>query len=199
MKNIFISFIFSIIFVGCYSNIFTYVPSNQTALVKTTIDVDKSKDSTWNQLVASLSSNFFVINTMDNKSGFINLSFTADPEKYIDGGEMHYTFIDNQKGNTEHFDFPASRASAVYTTVIGGAPHQINWQLDLKGKMNILVSDLSSNRSRVTVNINYILNLRDGDFHQTMSFNSGQYFVSKDSIEFRLNGKLEQQILDIFK
>ena len=41
--------------------------------------------------MAGLSSNFFTINTMDNKSGFINLNYTGDPEKYVEGGEFSYT------------------------------------------------------------------------------------------------------------
>jgi len=61
--------ILTIVFTGCYSGTFTYIPSGQPAAVVNSIEVDKSKDSTWNQLVAGLASNFFVINTMDNRSG----------------------------------------------------------------------------------------------------------------------------------
>src|SRR5208283_3844461 len=84
MKNIFIGIVLSIILFGCAASTFTYTPPSQTALITTSIDVDRSKDSTWSQLVAGLSSNFFAINTMDNKSGFINLNYTGDPEKYVE-------------------------------------------------------------------------------------------------------------------
>ncbi len=206
MKNLFICITASIFLSGCAAGTSTYVPSNQTALITTSIDVNRSKDSTWNQLVVGLSSSFFAINTMDNKSGFINLNYAADPEKYIEGGEFSYTI------HTPHpyspttdsaYRFPASRANTVYETVIDNALYEIHRQLDLKGKMNIVVSEISPNRSRLTVNINYILNLKVTgykDYHETISFMSGQSAKSSlDSAEYRSNGKLEQTILDMVK
>ena len=206
MKNIFIGIVLSITIFGCATSIFTYAPPSQTTLITTSIDVDRSKDSTWSQLVAGLSSNFFTINTMDNKSGFINLNYTGDPEKYVEGGEFSYT-IHMPRLYTNNLDttyqFPASRASVVYNTVIDGAPHEIHRQLDLKGKINIIVSELSSNRSRLAVNINYILTIKKtgyNDTTETISFMSAQSAKSSiDSAEFRSNGKLEQTILEMVK
>jgi uncharacterized protein YceK len=206
MKNILISIAFPFILLGCMTGIVTYTPSDQSPLIMTSIDVDKSKDSTWSQLVNGLSSNFFVINTMDNKSGFINLNYTGDPEQYIDGGEFCSKlsvpqFTGPNKNST--YQFPASRASVVYTTVIDGAPHEIHRQLDLKGKINLVVSELSANHSRLTVNVNYILNIKEtgyNDHHESVSFMSGQSAKSSiDSAEYRSNGKFEQSILNLVK
>jgi hypothetical protein len=207
MKNILISIAFPFILMGCMTGgTFTYTPSDQSPLITTSIDVDKSKDATWSQLVSGLSSNYFVINTMDNKSGFINLNYTSDPEQYIDGGEFHskISVIQFTGPNKDSiFQFPASRASVVYKTAIDGAPYEIHRQLGLKGKINLVVSELSANRSRLTVNINYILDIKEtgyNDYHETISFMSGQSAKSSiDSAEFRSNGKFEQSILNLVK
>ena len=166
--------ILSIMFAGCYSGTFTYIPSGQPAAVVNSIEVDKSKDSTWNQLVAGLASNFFAINTMDNKSGFINLNYTADPEKYVEGGALHYTTLD-PNGKEQSYDFPAARANVEYNAVLNGIYTNASRHVELKGKMNLLVSELTPTRSRLTVNINYILNLKiasDSVHHETISFST---------------------------
>jgi len=197
------SFFSSVILIGCSYGAFTNTPPIHPESITNAIEVNKSKDSTWNQLVAGLASNFFVINTMDNKSGLINLSFTADPEAYIDGGELHYATLNrvDQSDTIESFDFPASRAIASYDIVSSRLPVSVNRQLQLKGKMNLLVSELSSTRSRLTANISYILilNVTGGvNYNETLTFLSGQSVKSGlDSVVYRSNGKLEQSILNM--
>jgi hypothetical protein len=202
MKTLAVSTLFTVVFMGCYTGTFIYVPSSQPALIINSIDVDKSKDSAWNQLVAGLSSNFFVINTMDNKSGFINLNYAGDPETYVEGGELHYT-VSDPNGGMLSYDFPASRASVVYQRTTNNLRQEINRQIELRGKMNLLVSELSPTRSRLTVNINYTLSLREmgeTEYHEIISFNSGQSAKSLlDSAEYRSNGKLERTILNMVK
>lgn len=202
---LFVSISFS--FFGCASGNFTYIPSNQPAFVKNSIDVDKSKDSTWNQLIAGLSSGFFVINNMDRESGFLNLSYAGDPEKYVDGGELNYT-MSNLRGERT-YRFPASRASAQYEAMVGSNLCGFLRQLDLDGRINILLSELAPSRTRITVNIRYILTLKVtgqsvtgqivAPYQETFSFNSGQSTKSNAGTEYRSKGILEQTILEIFK
>jgi len=90
-----------------------------------------------------------------------------------------------------------------YQASIDGSRHNINRHIELKGKMNLLVSELSATRSRLTVNVNYILNLKIADdsvHHESISFSSGQSARSSlDSAEYRSNGKLEEMILEMVK
>jgi hypothetical protein len=209
MKNIFVFLCIAclIFLIGCATGNFAYIPSNQTAIVQNSIEVNKSKDSTWNQLVAGLSSGFFVINNMDKQSGFINLSYAGDPEKYVEGGELSYT-VSNLRGE-RNYRFPASRANAQFETMINGNLCGIRRQLDLEGRINILLSELPSNRTRLTVNTRYILSLKAtgqtatgqpvAPYQENISFNSGQSTKSNAGVEYRSNGKLEQTILEIFK
>jgi len=202
MRTMLLSIILTGIFVGCYSGTVTYIPSGHPGSVPNSVEVDKSKDSTWNQLVAGLSSHFFAINTMDNKSGFINLNYTGDPEQYVDGGAFHCTIADGN-GHVTSYDFPGSRASVVYQAMVEGIHRDVTRQLELKGKMNLLVSELSPTRSRLTVNISYVLNLKimsDSLHHESISFSTGQSARSSlDSAEYRSNGKLEQSILEMVR
>jgi hypothetical protein len=70
--------------------------------------VERSKDEVWNELVAGLGAQFFVINNMDKASGFINVSYSGDPEKYVDGGELYFQ-VENLRGPRE-YRFPGSKS-----------------------------------------------------------------------------------------
>ena len=197
----------SFLLIGCATGKFVYIPSDKPALVKNSLEVDKSRDSTWNQLIAGLSSGFFVINNMDKQSGFINLSYTGDPEKYVDGGELCHT-VSNLRGERT-YRFPASRANAQFEGMVGNTLCGFNRQLDLEGRINILLSELAPSHTRLTINTRYILSLKvtgqsvTGEqvapYQETISFNTGQSTKSNGGTTYRSNGKLEETILEIFK
>lgn len=54
--------------------------------------VEKSKAEVWKHLVQKLGQQFFVVNNLDKDSGFINVSYRGDPEKYCDCRTTHVTF-----------------------------------------------------------------------------------------------------------
>lgn len=194
---------------GCVGGNMSYIPANRDESINTSnsIEVDKTKEETWNKLLAGLSSSFFVINNMDKQSGFINLSYAGDPEKYIEGGEISSS-VSNLRGKRD-YRFPASRAYQEYEAVIDGNLVGITRKLDLEGRINILLSEVSPNRTRLTVNTRYILNLRvTGQnalrqsltpHEETISFNGGGSAKTSGGGEYRSNGNLEQTIIDLLK
>lgn len=203
MKKNLTAILLSTILIGCASGTFTYIPPNESTPVVNSIVVDKSKDSVWDLLVAGLSSKYFVINTMDSKSGFINLNFSGDPEEYIDGGTIHSTFTNRAIDSTGTYDFPASRASVSYSKPEDGYPFGVTRTLALKGKINLLVAQVTSSSSRLTVTVNYDLTIRESgyaDYHETLLFVTGESAICTfDSTAYRSNGKLEQSILQMVK
>jgi hypothetical protein len=121
----------------------------------------------------------------------------------VEGGELHYTVRDHSNEYLQTYNFPATRANVAYQALIDGSPHQLNRQVDLRGKMNIVVSEISPSRSRVTVNINYVLNVNVSgyaDYHETLSLISGEFAKSSvDSVEYCSNGKLEEAVLALVR
>ena len=65
--------------------------------VSNTITVNKSKEEVWKELIPQIGKNFFVINNLDKESGIINISYSGDPERYIDCGEIYSYLIYFQK------------------------------------------------------------------------------------------------------
>ena len=200
-----LSLTFVLLMAGCASGSKTYFPSTRSPFVKTTLDVHLSKEKVWAKLVAGLSSSFFVVNNIDKLSGFINLSYSGDPEQYVDGGELLFT-MSNLRGKRE-YRFPASRARASYEATINDNLCGIVRQLDLEGRINVLVSEIDSTSTRVAVNCKYVLTLKAtgqdvmgnqlAPYQETISFNSGQTAALTAGTEFRSTGKLEQSILEI--
>lgn len=73
------------------------------------VSVPMSRDEVWSKALPKLGKRFFVINNMDKASGFMNVSYSGDPELYVDCGTINTRF-NNVNGETV-FDFPAARQS----------------------------------------------------------------------------------------
>lgn len=188
-------------FLGCgVTGNFTRIPSTKLPEVENKIVVSGSKDQVWSKLITGLASSYFVINIIDKSSGFINVSYSGDPEAFVDGGELVYTV--NAYSGKREYRFPASRHSAAYEEVFDGTLSWIDRQLDLEGRINVLVSEVDSSNSLVMVNVRYLLTLRIARMafafnQETISFNTGRTVLTSDGIEFRSTGKLEHSIFDM--
>ena len=190
---------------GCMSYNYLYSPPKPMKKIENTIVVNESKDKVWNKLIRGIGSNFFVINNMDKQSGFINASYSGDPEKYVEGGELHYQFS-NMRGERK-YDFPATRAVAQFETMINGTLCTLTRKMDLEGRMNIILSEVDSTHTSVSVNARYILTMSvtgtDVLGHilqpsqQTITFNTGQSGNSAGGGEYYSNGKFEFAIMDL--
>ena len=200
--------ILTIDFSGCTSRNFVYKPPETIIPIenKSTISYT-TKDKIWSKLIQGIGANFFVINNMDKQSGFINISYMGDPEKYVYGGELHYHFS-NLRGDWDYI-FPAARTMAQYSTMINGVLCTLTRKLTLDGRINILVNEIDSTDISITVNTRYILtlNISGNDvlghylapYQETFSFDTGRSVTSAGGTTYYSNGELEQTIIDLVK
>lgn len=153
---------------------------------------------------------FFVINNLDKDSGIINISYSGDPEKYIDCGWIN-SYVKNARGERT-YNFPASRAFQEYEVMDmekGAGLLFVSRKMNLEGRMNIIVEEISETQSRVTANTKYILtktisvrevlNKLVGTSTDTISFNSGQegIFPGSGGTTCQATGKLEDEVLSL--
>jgi hypothetical protein len=187
--------------VGCSS--ISYFPPESRSVKENTVTLPVARDSFWKQFVSQLSSEFFVINNLDKETGLINVSYSGDPEKFVDCGRI--------KLSSEENDFPASRGAQRYQQWAGWKVFRIDRQMQLDGRMNIIVHELDSKNTQLTVNTRYILNRRMtttdssgqmvGSNNDTATFNYGQDgtfpSVGDDNAPLvcRSTGALERQII----
>lgn len=189
---------------GCVSSDRNYAPPRAPATATQNFkEVERPKEEIWSALVAGLGSQFFVINNMDKASGFINVSYSGDPEKYVDGGELYFK-VENMRGPRE-YRFPGSRADAQYEVFQNGILMGITRRLSLDGRMNVVVSEPSPGRTRVTVNTRYVITLNATSQNamgqpmmphtQTISFDTGGEAKLTGGTTFRPTGAFEAAVL----
>jgi hypothetical protein len=186
-----------------------YTPPLSTPPLKNSITINKGKAEVWKAIVPALGKSFFVINNLDKESGIINVSYTGDPENYVDCGRI-YSYVSNVRGK-RIYDFPASRAHQRYEIMTDGL-FSIDRKMNLEGRINIIIEEIQSDKTLITVNTKYVLT-KSGtvqnvqgtyrNFSDTISFVSGQQGRfpgdrSHSGTVCQPDGSLEQQVLSIF-
>jgi hypothetical protein len=202
MKKIIILFSTFILF-GCLSGKHDYQPPTTLARVENSITLNKSKDEVWKKMVNSIGTSFFVVNNLDKDSGFINVSYSGDPCRYVDCGWIK-SDVSNAAGK-RNYNFPACRQHKEYEYTNKGYLIWVNRKMDLEGRINIIIQEESKNETRLTVNARYIVtkNIRGQaigtnkteTFNDTISFNSGGSSSFPHGTTCSCNGKLEKEIL----
>jgi hypothetical protein len=161
----------------------------------------------WNSSVPELGKHFFIINNLDISSGLINLSYSGDPEKYIDCGQIT-SYVKNLRG-ARTYQFPGSRAQQDYEEMDANGLFSIQRKMSLEGRVNLIFEKNNSNETRVTANTRYVLTRQlsasngagvPQSFTDTLSFNTGTSAsfptnAKGQTTECVSTGRLEQEIL----
>lgn len=118
--------------------------------------MDRPRDAVWSALLPELGKLFFVINNIDKSSGLLNISYTGDPERYIDCGQI-ISYVENSRGK-RIYDFPGAKASKSYEILNPGVGlFTIDRRMNLEGRVNIILEEISPSSTRVSVNSRYLL------------------------------------------
>ena len=184
---------------GCST--ISYSPPEGTSFKENIVTLPVARDPFWKDFVSQLSGQFFVINNLDKETGLINVSYSGDPEKFIDCGRVRIS---------DETEFPASRGAQSYRQWSALKAYRIDRQMQLDGRMNIIVQELDSQKTQLTVNTRYIVNRRmtttDSSGRLTSSTNDSATFnygqdgtfpnLGESSPEVcRSTGGLERQII----
>ncbi len=182
MKLNFVLFTITLFFLaGCAGKV-NYTPPIATPTAKNSITIDEPVERVWKKIIPSLGSSFFVINNIDKDSGFINLSYSGDPERYIDCGTVE-SHVKNMRGE-RRYRFPAASAYEEYESFDNGQDlFFIKRRMDLEGRINIILQELSSEQTLVSVNTKYVVT-KDA----TVTHVQGASQRLNDTITFNTNG-----------
>jgi hypothetical protein len=118
-----------------------YNPPNSVTDFSNSIVINKPFDDVWSSLIRYTTSEFFGIDNFEKDSGLITLSFSAkDIDKFITGGNF-------QVVEAGHIVFDGD-----YSTWVAQCCNPT-----LIGRINLLVSNLENQSTRLTVNARYVL------------------------------------------
>ena len=125
---------------GCSGKV-DYVRPSAPPVASNSKPIEKPRDAIWNAGVPELGKQFFVINNLDKSSGLINVSYTGDPENYIDCGRV-ISHVKNMRGERT-YDFPGARAQQIYEVMYSGRLFYIERKISLEGWVNLVFEDIS--------------------------------------------------------
>lgn len=192
---------------GCKAGQVTIVAPEPRQAVTASVTVPRKTDDVWKETVARLSQNFFVINNIDRASGLINVSFSGDPEQFVDCGKVT-SYVKNARGERT-YDFPGARAHEVYEVMTGGDLVTVDRTIALEGRANLVLQDQGPSSTLVSVNVRYVLSrtIRARDVvGKAMNATESINFGSNDRAAFagnndgqattcQSNGVLERRLL----
>lgn len=142
-----------------------------------------------------MSSEFFVIDHIEKDSHFINLTFSAEKaDQWIDCGD-----IESEVG-AERFEVKAA-SDTTYKKAAGIYIFVVTRDVDVEGKVNVLLRDIGPHRTNVKVNVRYVVTTRvltqpPSAQGTTMAFNSGGEAQDELGFVCRPTNALEAMILD---
>jgi len=173
------------------------------------VEIPKPREAVWAATIPALGKRFFVINNLDQSSGLINVSYSGDPEWYIDCGTIS-SYVKNARGERT-YTFNGSKASQSYEVMPGGTHlFRIDRTMSMEGRVNLIFEALGSSRTRVTANSRYVLKRdqliadtqgRSRSHSHSISLNTGQLasFPANnegEALECIPTGRLEREILE---
>lgn len=210
MKNAFL-LLTGFLLASCAGNVDYVRPSALAQPGSNSKVIDKPRETIWNAAVPELGKQFFIINNLDKSSGLINVSYSGDPEKYIDCGRIT-SYVQNARG-PRTYDFPAAKAQQTYEVmdlVNGGILFSVDRRMSLEGRVNLVFEEIGPSQTRITANTRYVVQRHivarnvANNFPQTLddslSFNAGGSAsfpgAANDQVtECVATGNLEREIL----
>jgi len=191
---------------GCAGKIDYVRPKASTAVENTKV-INKSRQAVWDAAVPQLGKEYFVINNLDKSSGLINISYSGDPEKYVDCGRI-VSYVKNARGERT-YDFAAAKQQIEYEIMTSNL-FVVNRQMNLDGRVNLIFEEVGPEQTRVSANTRYVLKLdqsvRDvngrsvnGSHSVAFNTNTAATFPRPDNmaeaVNCRSTGLLEQDLL----
>lgn len=196
---------------GCAAGSLSYAPPGDYGQINNEKTINRPFDSVWASSIPALSKDFFVINNIDKDSGLINLSYSGDPQKYLDCGTVE-SEVSNAQGK-RNYRFDGTSPYQVYEILSRDMIFRITRRMSLDGRINLIFEPIGEDQTKATANIRYAVTKKvsatpitggyPSSFEDTVTFNtgSGASFPSKDDEGTHCvsTGKLERDILSAIK
>ena len=209
--RILIAVLVTSVLAGCAGKV-DFVRPTAYGNIENSKTIAKPRDTVWNEAVPQLGKQYFVINYLDKESGLINLSYSGDPESFVDCGRIT-SYVKNVRGERT-YDFPAARAYQTYEIIDGNGLFIFERKMSLEGRINLIFEETGPNSTKITANTRYVVTLQQTSRKvgynipqsrtDAISFNSGggtSFPPNKDgrAVECISTGNMERDLLSLTK
>ena len=175
--------------------------------------IDKPRDIVWDASTQEFGRKSFVIDNFDKSSGLINISFSGDPEKYIDCGNIT-SHVQNSTGERS-YDFPGAKSQATYEIMNGDVLLNIDRKMSFEARVSLVFDEINPDQTKVTADTVYIVQkdvtARRSDNNFSQWWSDSITFSNRGDASFRddinsaattvckPNGELEREIFSAVK
>ncbi len=191
-----------------------YRPPSELYRLENSVTIPRTRYSVWSTAIPALGKQFFVINNLDKASGLVNMSYSGDPEAYVDCGRIT-SYVMNARGERT-YDFAGAKGAQSYEVMNpNGAPGLffVERRMSLEGRMNLIFEEVGQDQTRITANTRYVItreqtwrdvNNRSANLRDTAQFNTGQRGVfppNRDgrALECSSTGRFEAEVLTLIR
>jgi hypothetical protein len=151
-------------------------PSSAETMSPTLKTVAKNKDNLWRSVSAALPGTRFTIDSVDFKSGLMQLRYAGDPRNYIDCGKVTVKLPTGDKT----LEFPAARAYQQYQIMNRDRIFNVDRRMNLEAQLRLTLQPLDAQRTSALVETRYALT-RD---QLVTPVSGGTPFNTSDSVNF---------------
>lgn len=205
----------SIFLVGCnYEQVIQYIPPTKPEPITNVIVVNQSYDQVWEKLVKGINKKLYSV-TFFKDDGGIFMTYTGNPEPFIDGGSLIYPYP--HLFSTKRDSFPAARQDAYYTYYYNKKLVRVARSLNLVCNLQIKVTKNGSKSTKVSVDAKYQLTIQCSESKAKASdqiswdmtyetYDDIVFYTNKNGaalasgqikVYYWPNGKLENSILEL--
>jgi len=167
--------------------------------------VTKTMDDVWQQAAAGPIREGFAVTRVDKNAGIITVTYSGDPERYVDCGHIT-SYVKNVRGE-RIYRFPAATAATDYELMTGREIVSIARQMSLDAQIAVTANPIGSQAVRVAASARYALartmhirdtqgGVRTASHH--ISFTSDQEGSFPGGVACRASGQLEADVLSVF-
>lgn len=167
--------------------------------------VTKTMDDVWRLASAGPIREGFAVTRVDKNAGIIAVTYSGDPERYVDCGHIT-SYVKNVRGE-RIYRFPAATAATDYELMTGREIVSIARQMVLDAQIAVTAIPIGSQAARVSASAGYVLSrtmhIRDTQGGVQMAsdhirFTSDQEGSFPGGVACRASGQLEADVLSAF-
>jgi len=167
--------------------------------------VAKGREDVWRQVPVSPIRDRFLIQGLDRDTGVITLTYSGDPERYVDCGYIT-SYVKNVRGERT-YRFAAATASTEYELMTGREILSIARQMGLDARIEVAVTPVGEKETQISATARYVLSrtmlVRDTQgrletISHLINFTTDQEGTFPGAVACRPNGMLESDVLSAF-
>jgi len=167
--------------------------------------VAKGREDVWRQVPVSPARDRFLVHGLDRGTGVITLTYSGDPERYVDCGYIT-SYVKNVRGERT-YRFAAATASTEYELMTGREILSIARQMVLEARIEVAVTPVGEKETRISATARYALSRimlvrdtqgRSETISHLINFNSDQEGTFPGAVVCRPSRVLEADVLSAF-